>query len=121
MSRPYLLALLTTLMVMGCSGTTQMSEPPALPMPVVMLDDDDLIDCDLCRRGLGGENLWCDETQQGYVGGEVVSSYACFECKSAGTQVCESCDEPSSDVDRAACVEKNFNPNTESSDCEGDA
>ena len=65
-----------------------------LPMPVVMLDDDELLDCDLCKRGLGGENLWCDETQQGYVGGQVVTSYACFECKSAGSHVCESCDEP---------------------------
>ena len=88
---------------------------------ILSSDDDDLLDCDLCKRGLGGENLWCDETQQGYVGGEVVTSYACFECKSAGTQVCESCDGPSSDVDRAACAEKNFKPNTESSDCEGDA
>ena len=121
MSRPFPSALLLTLILLGCSGTNQVSGPQAMPMPVVMLDDDDLIDCDLCRRGLGGENLWCDETQQGYVGGEVVTSYACFECKSAGTQVCESCDEPSSDVDRAACADKNFNPNNEPSDCEGDA
>ena len=120
MFRPILLALLPALILFGCSAGSQTSEPPMLPMPVVMLDDDDLLDCDLCKRGLGGENLWCDETQQGYVGGEVVSNYACFECKSAGSDVCESCDEPPVDVDRVACTEKKSEPNTQPSDCEGD-
>ena len=120
MFRPILSALLPTLILLGCSGVSQTSEPPMIPMPVVMLDDDDLLDCDLCKRGLGGENLWCDETQQGYVGGEVVSSYACFECMSAGSHVCESCDESPADADRDACTEKKSELNTQPSDCEGD-
>ena len=121
MSRPFLSALIPALILLGCSGTNRMSEPPVLPMPVVMLDDDDLLDCDLCRRGLGGENLWCDETQQGYIGGELVTDYACFECRSAGSQSCESCGESSIDVDTDDCASDNTDLKSEPSDCEGGA
>ena len=114
-------ALLPMLISSGCTGVSQTSESPLLPMPVVALDDDDLLDCDLCKRGLRGENLWCDETQQGYVGGEVVTSYACFECRSAGSEICASCDEPSADEVSKGCGSKKSGLNTESSDCEGGA
>ncbi len=113
--------LLPMLISMGCGTNFTATEPSVAPLPMVILDGDEFVECDLCRRGQSGENLWCDETNQGYVGGETVTSYACFECKSAGSQYCESCLEPTPQNRAASCDDRDANVKTEASDCGGDA
>ena len=67
MFRPILSALLPTLSSLA-AGASQTSEPRCYPCQWSCLTTMTFLTVTSRKRGLGGENLWCDETQQGYVG-----------------------------------------------------
>jgi len=100
MARLYIALCVLSAAALGCASReslVQHSTP--LPISTPLLDDDEVegLDCDLCRRGQAGENLWCDECSVGFIGGERIAGEACFSCKIEGESVCGQCKDGSVD------------------------
>lgn len=79
---------------LGCASQATVRVPVAAPTVTDLSlegDDSGEMDCDLCRRGQAGENLWCDECAVGFIGGKRVVGAACFSCLSDGPQECQKC------------------------------
>ena len=69
----------------GKSQETTAQDPPA------MADSPEKVACATCAKGKAGENLWCDDCNAGYVGGEKTGCQSCFEGKTGESVWCEGC------------------------------
>ena len=122
MDRLCFVLLVLWMATFGCAGQPTAQRPAAsIPATEIALEDEraDVSDCDLCRRGQAGENLWCDECAAGFIGGERVACKPCFAGKSGGTAWCDACGIGYVEGEPAACKGCVQKAKGEKTDCGG--
>ena len=117
-----LIALMVNLL--GCAGVgASNASGISIPSAELSLEGEEVgaLDCDLCRRGHAGENLWCDECGVGFIGGEKVVGEACFSCKSEGIEHCAQCENGFTEPEASAVQGSGQGFDHEKASCEGES
>ena len=47
--------------------------------------------CAACAKGKGGESVWCDACNAGYMDGKKTQCKGCYTAKAEGGEPCEAC------------------------------